>query len=96
MLTGKQRAHLKSMANTMEPVFQIGKNGLTDNFLKQIEDYLEANELVKVKVLKNSLLDATDMAREIADAVGAEFIQSLGNKFVLYKESKNNKKIQLP
>ncbi|NLK44293.1 MAG: ribosome assembly RNA-binding protein YhbY [Tissierellia bacterium] len=96
MLTGKQRAHLKSMANTMEPVFQIGKNGLTDNFLKQIEDYLEANELVKVKVLKNSLLDATDMAREIADAVGAEFVQSLGNKFVLYKESKNNKKIQLP
>jgi len=96
LLTGKQRAHLKSMANTMEPVFQIGKNGLTDNFLKQIEDYLEANELVKVKVLKNSLLDATDMAREIADAVGAEFVQSLGNKFALYKESKNNKKIQLP
>jgi len=96
LLTGKQRAYLKSMANKMEPVFQIGKNGLTDNFLKQVEDYLEANELVKIKVLKNSLLDASDMAHEIADAIGAEFVQSLGNKFVLYKESKNNKKIQLP
>lgn len=80
----------------MEPVFQIGKNGLTDNFLKQVEDYLEANELVKIKVLKNSLLDATELASEIADAIGAEFVQSLGNKFVLYKESRNNKKIQLP
>ncbi len=96
MLTGKQRAYLKSLANTMEPVFQIGKNGLTDNFLKQVEDYLEANELVKIKVLKNSLLDATELASEIADAIGAEFVQSLGNKFVLYKESRNNKKIQLP
>jgi len=96
LLTGKQRAYLKSMANTMEPAFQLGKNGLTDNFLKQIEDYLEANEIVKVKVLKNSLLDAADMASEIAEAIGAEFVQSLGNKFVLYKESKNNKRIQLP
>lgn len=84
------------MANTMEPTFQIGKNGISDNFLKQVEDYLEANELVKIKVLKNSLLDARDLAYEIADAIGAEFVQSLGNKFVLYKESKNNKKIQLP
>lgn len=96
MLTGKQRAYLKSLANTMEPVFQIGKNGITDNFLKQVEDYLEANELVKIKVLKNSLLDATELASEIADAIGAEFVQSLGDKFVLYKESRNNKKIQLP
>lgn len=96
MLTGKQRAYLKSLANTMEPVFQIGKNGITENFLKQVEEYLEANELVKIKVLKNSLLDATDTASEIAEAIDAEFVQSMGNIFVLYKESKNNKKIQLP
>lgn len=92
MLTGKQRAYLKSIANTMEPVFQIGKNGLTENFLKQVEEYLEAKEIVKIKVLNNSLLDAKEIASEIVEAIGAEFVQSLGNKFVIYKESKENKK----
>lgn len=96
MLTGKQRSYLKSMANTIDPIFQVGKNGITENFIKQVEDALEARELVKIKVLNNSLLDATEVANEIADEIDAEFVQSIGNKFVLYKESKDNKKIELP
>lgn len=96
MLTGKQRAYLKSKANTLDPIFQIGKNGISDNFIKQVEEALEARELIKIKVLNNSLLEATEVANEIADKTDAEFVQSLGSKFVLYKESKENKKIELP
>lgn len=96
MLTGKQRAFLKSKANTMDPLFQVGKGGVTENFIKQVEEALEARELIKIKVLNNSLLDARDVAIEIAEDIDAEFVQSLGNKFVLYKESKENKKIVLP
>ncbi|CAK7069252.1 ribosome assembly RNA-binding protein YhbY [Tissierella sp.] len=96
MLTGKQRSYLKSIANTMDPIFQVGKNGITENFIRQVEDALEARELVKIKVLNNSLLDATEVASQIAEEIDAEFVQSIGNKFVLYKESRENKKIELP
>ena len=96
MLTGKQRSYLKGLANNLEPIFQIGKNGLSDNFLKQVEEALETRELIKIKILKNSLLEARETAMEIADSLDAEFVQSIGSKFVLYKESKENKKIELP
>lgn len=96
MLTGKQRSHLKGIANTMDPLFQLGKSGVTENFIKQIETSLETREIIKVKVLKNSFLDATEVANQIADEVNAEFVQSMGSKFVLYRESKENKKIELP
>ena len=96
MLTGKQRAYLKGLANTMDPLFQIGKNGLTDNFIKQVKEALEARELIKIKVLNNSLLEAEEVAKELVDKIEGEYIQSLGNKFVIYKESKENKKIQIP
>ena len=56
MLTGKQRAYLKSMANTMEPLFQIGKNGVSENFIKQVEEALEAREIIKINVLKINIL----------------------------------------
>ncbi len=96
MLTGKQRAFLKGMANAIDPIFQLGKNGVSQSFIKQVEDALEAREIVKIKVLNNSMLDATDVANQIADEIDAEFVQSIGSKFVLYKESKENKKIELP
>ncbi|HZK32899.1 MAG TPA: ribosome assembly RNA-binding protein YhbY [Tissierellaceae bacterium] len=96
MLTGKQRAYLKGMANTMEPLFQIGKNGLSDNFIKQVEEALEVREILKIKVLNNSLLDATEVAKEVSEKTGSDFVQSIGNKFVIYKESKENKNIELP
>ena len=60
MLTGKQRSYLKGLANEIDPIFQVGKNGITDNFIKQIDEALEARELIKVNVLNNSLLEAKD------------------------------------
>ncbi len=96
MLTGKQRAYLKSKANTMEALFQIGKNGLSDNFIKQVEEALEVRELIKINVLNNSLLDTTEVAREVTEKTNSEFVQSIGNKFVIYRESEENKSIKLP
>ena len=96
MLTGKQRSYLKGMANTMDPIFQLGKNGITDNFVKQIDEALEAREIIKVNVLNNSSLEAKEVASDLAKKTDAEFVQSIGNKFVLYRESNENKKIFLP
>ena len=96
MITGKQRSYLKKLAHSIDPVIQIGKNGVTDNFITQINDLLEARELIKVKVLNNSLLEAKDTANEVARLTRSEFIQSIGNKFVLYRESRDNKRIELP
>lgn len=96
MLTGKQRSYLKSLAHNLDPLFQLGKSGLTENFIKQVEEALETKELIKIKVLQNCDLDPTETANEIAEEVGAEFVQSIGSKFVIYKESKKNKKIELP
>lgn len=96
MLTGKQRSHLKGLAHKIEPIFQIGKNGLSDNFIKQVEEALESRELIKIKILQNSILDPTEVANEIAEKLDAEFVQSIGSKFVIYKESRENKKIHLP
>ena len=84
------------MANTMDPLFQIGKNGITENFVEQIKEALEARELIKIKVLNNSLLDAKDVAKELCDEADCEFVQSIGNKIVIYKESEENKEIILP
>ncbi len=96
MITGKQRSYLKSLANKLEPIVHIGKGGITPNILNQVSEALEARELVKVKLLDNSLLEAKDTANEVCDALKAEYVQSIGNRFVVYKESEKNKKIQLP
>ena len=89
MLTGKQRGYLKSLANSMDTIMQIGKGGVTENVIKQIDDALEARELVKIKILNNSTLEAKETANAIAESVRAEYVQSIGNKFVLYRESKD-------
>ena len=81
---------------SLDPLFQLGKSGLTENFIKQVEEALETKELIKIKVLQNCDLDPTETANEIAEEVGADFVQSIGSKFVIYKESKKNKKIELP
>ncbi|WP_026893735.1 ribosome assembly RNA-binding protein YhbY [Clostridiisalibacter paucivorans] len=96
MITGKQRSFLKGIANGMDPIFQIGKNGITESFVKQIDEALEARELIKINVLNNSFLSADECAKELAKATNAEFVQSIGNKFVIYRESENNKRIELP
>lgn len=96
MLTGKQRSFLKGKANTLDPMFQLGKNGLTESFIKQVDVVLESKELLKISVLNNSGLDAKEVVIELCDKLGAEFVQSMGNKLVIYRESKEEKIIQLP
>ena len=95
MLTGKQRSYLKSLANSIEPLMQIGKGGITENVLKQIDDALRARELIKINILSNSMLEAKDAANEISESLRAEYVQSIGHKFILYRESKE-KIINLP
>ena len=96
MLTGKQRSYLKGIANNLDPIFQVGKNGITENLIKQVDDALEKREIIKMNVLNNSLLDAKEVAMSLAEETNAEFVQSIGNRLVLYRESKKNKKIVLP
>lgn len=88
MLRGRQRSYLKSLCNALSPALIVGKNGITENVYKQIEDLLEARELVKIKLLDNSGLYAKDTAREVCEKLNAEFVQSIGSKFVIYRESK--------
>lgn len=96
MLTGKQRGYLRGLANTVPPIFQVGKGGINENMVKQFDDALEARELIKATVLKNSLEDNRNICEELAERTGAEVVQVIGSKFVLYRESKNNKVIELP
>jgi RNA-binding protein len=95
MLTSRQRSYLRGLANTLPPIFQVGKGGVNDNMIKQFADALEARELVKASVLNNSSIDAREICREISTATQAQVVQVIGSKFVLYKESKNNKVIDL-
>ena len=94
-LTGKQRAKLRAAANGYDAIFQIGKGGIGDNFLKQMVDALEARELVKVKVLETAFISARAACEEVCEAIGAEPVSVIGNKFVVYKESENNKQFYL-
>ena len=87
MLTSKQRAQLKGMASTMDTIIQIGKDGITDNVVTQVQDALRARELVKGRVLDNSLLTAREAVTELARLCTAEPVQFIGTKFVLYKEN---------
>ena len=96
MLNSKQRSYLRSLANTVDPIFQVGKGGIGDNLIKQFNDALEARELVKATVLRNAEESAREISEEIADETGAEVVQVIGSKFVLYKESKKHKEIVLP
>lgn len=96
MITSKQRSYLKAIGHDIEPIIHIGKFGLSQNLLKQIDDALEAREIIKGKVLESSEKNAKEIANEIAGELKAEFVQTIGNKFILYRESKKEKRIQLP
>ncbi len=95
MLTSKQRASLRSMANTMETILYIGKDGITDNTVKEAYDALEARELIKCAVQQNCLLSAREALNELCERVHAEPVQCIGRRFVMYRESNTNKKIEL-
>ncbi|OHW62513.1 RNA-binding protein [Andreesenia angusta] len=96
MIKGKQRSYLKSLANTMNPIMQIGKGGVSETVLDQIDDLLEARELIKISILNNAGLDAKEVAVEVCEQLGAEYVQSMGSKIVIYRRSEENQKIQLP
>lgn len=96
MLTSKQRSYLRSLANGVEPIFQVGKGGIGDNLVKQFNDAMEARELVKATVLRNSEAGPREIAEELSAATGSDVVQVIGSKFVLYKESEKNKTILLP
>ncbi len=96
MLTGKQRSYLRSLSNSLQPIFQVGKGGINDNMVKQFSDALEARELIKATVLNNADCDARTVAEELAESTHSEIVQVIGNKFVLYRESEKNPVIKLP
>ncbi|MEH6974282.1 MULTISPECIES: ribosome assembly RNA-binding protein YhbY [unclassified Bacillus (in: firmicutes)] len=96
MLTGKQKRHLRREANHLTPIFQVGKGGVNENMIKQISDALEARELIKVSVLQNCEQPKNEVAEALASGACAELVQTIGNIIVLYKESKENKQIELP
>ena len=95
MITTKQRAELKSMAMKMKPSFQIGKGGLNDAQTAQIDDYLRVHELIKIKVLDNSLYTAREAAEELAEKINAEVVQVIGSNLVLYKRNEKEPVITL-
>ena len=96
-MTSKQRANLRGMASTIEPIFQIGKGGIGDRLIKQVSDALEARELIKLRVLESAPESAREAADAISEAVGAEVVQVIGSRFILYRQSsdKDNRKIVL-
>lgn len=90
MLTGKQRAILRSKANTLEPVFQIGKGEIDDTLVQAVNDCLAARELIKLKVLENSSYSAKEAAALLAERTGADGVQVIGSKFVLYRQKEKD------
>ncbi|WP_273850862.1 ribosome assembly RNA-binding protein YhbY [Guptibacillus spartinae] len=96
MLTGKQKRFLRAKANRLNPIFQVGKGGVNENMTMQIEEALEARELIKVSILQNCEEDRNSVGEQLSTATGAELVQIIGNMIVLYKESEENKEIILP
>lgn len=91
-LTSKQRAQLRGLANNIDTILHIGKEGIGDNLIRQADDALEARELIKGKVLENSMLSAREGAEELARATRSQVVQVIGTKFVLYRETHSKEK----
>lgn len=91
-LTSKQRAQLRGMANSLDPIVHIGKDGLTDNLVKQADEALEARELIKCKVLENAMLTAREACGELSVRTRSEAVQVIGSRFVLFRQSHSKEK----
>ena len=97
MLNSKQRAYLRGLANPLESIFQLGKGGINDEFITQIDQALTKRELIKVSVLETSPVKAREAAGLVAEQTGAEPVQVIGGKFVLYRANKKlENSIKLP
>ncbi|MCD8016130.1 MAG: ribosome assembly RNA-binding protein YhbY [Lachnospiraceae bacterium] len=96
-MTSKQRAYLKSLAMTMEPIYQVGKSSLTPELTAGIDEALSARELIKISVLQNCMDDPNELAQMVAERTHAQVVQVIGKKIVLYRQGKDKKrKIELP
>ena len=96
MITSKQRAFLRGMVNTLDPILQVGKNGIVPNLVEQVKDALNARELIKMSVLETSPISAREAAQSLADSARCDIVQVIGNKFSLYKRNEKEPKIELP
>lgn len=95
-MTSKQRSYLKSLASTLDPIFQIGKSSVTPEITEAIGETFNNKELVKINVLQNCMDDPKQIAEVIAERTHSQVVQVIGKKIVLYKENKDNKRIILP
>ena len=95
-MTSKQRAYLKSLAMKITPILQIGKSSVTPELISAVDEALEARELIKMHILKNCFDDPKEIASMLSERTHSEVVQVIGRKIVLYKESKERKRIELP
>ncbi|MBQ7131724.1 MAG: ribosome assembly RNA-binding protein YhbY [Oscillospiraceae bacterium] len=95
MLTSKQRAKLRGIASTYDTIFQVGKGGIGDMLIVQVNDALKARELIKMRVLETAMLTPREAAEEIAEKTNSEVVQVIGSKFVLYKRNDEKPIIEL-
>ncbi len=96
MLTSKQRAYLRGLANGIDTILMVGKSGISDQVIMQADTALTAREIIKGKVLETSEKNSKEIAQEIAESVKAEVVQVIGSKFVLYRKNEKEPKIVLP
>lgn len=95
MISAKQRSYLKSLANPMKPLVQIGKDGINDGVIAQINEILDAHELVKISILESAVLNAKETAVEVCRICRAEFVQAIGNRFTIYRKNHDAPKLDI-
>lgn len=95
MLTSKQRSYLRGLASQYETIFQIGKSGISENLIQQVQDSLKKRELIKLRVLDNSLLTSREAADQLAQATKSDVVQVIGSRFVLFRRNPQNPVIDL-
>ena len=94
-MTSKDRAYLRSLATNIDPIFQIGKGGLSDNLIKQVDDALEARELIKITVLENAQENPDEFAVTLASKTNSVVVQAMGRKITLYRKRVKESKINI-
>ena len=92
-MNSKDRPYLRSLANSIEPIFQVGKSGVNNNLIKQVDDALEARELIKITVLETAPENATEVSKKLANDTNSVVLQVLGRKITLYRKRKKDSKI---
>ena len=95
MITSKQRSALRGMANELQALFQLGKNGVTDEFVAQIDEALDAKELIKIAVLNNAFFSAKEVLEVLCDKLSCEPVSAVGSKLVIYRKSSDPKKVKI-